>query len=99
MKLACLVAIIGVAVLSTGCAATSQTAEPQSAKQQEEPVVVVRTQEDAMLPGSSEWEWTPTDQPMRLSSDGAIPATSLSAEKSTRGRHLDKKRLPSPDNR
>jgi hypothetical protein len=92
MKLTSLVSLFALLALSTGCA-VAQAPPPKSAAPQEEPVVVVETPNSDLLPGGSAFEWAPTDQPMRVSSDGAIPATSLSAQKSSRGGHL-KKRAP-----
>jgi hypothetical protein len=95
MKLTSLVALLSVVGLATGCAVKTQP-PPKSASPQEEPVVVVQEPNGDLLPGADQWEWTPTDKPMRLSSDGQIPATSLSAQKSARGEHL-KKRSPKQD--
>ncbi|MBW2526908.1 MAG: hypothetical protein JRI23_22180 [Deltaproteobacteria bacterium] len=91
MKLTSLIALLGVAAIATGCTVKSQPPAKSATPQEEEPVVVVQTPNGHLLPGGSEWEWTPTEKPMRLSSDGEIPATSLSAEKSSRRGHLKKK--------
>lgn len=88
---------LGAVLFSVGCAGATSTAGPAESPEEQpvsEELAVVQTPQSGMLPGSSEWDWTPLEQEANTGTDAQIPATSLQRNDTTSSKKLKKRLSP-----
>lgn len=96
MKWASLMGLVAV-LFGAGCAGSTSATGPAESPDEpptSEELAEVRTPQSGMLPGSSEWDWTPPEQNASTTTDEQTPATSLRRNETTSGKKLKKRLSP-----